>query len=399
MQTRWTQLVAVVFGLSLLLVSTPSHSGAATVFQIDQQRTSDFSGLGIPMSPDELQALVAPIALYPDPLVGQVLAGATYPDQIVAAEDFVAHKGLAGHALMEAVALQPWDPSVKALTEFPVVLNTMAANLAWTSQLGESYHDQQTELMSTIQGLRAKAMAAGNLKSGPQLRVNQPTPDIVALQPANPQVLYLPLYNPALVYGIKLQTPGYSSPNTPADAAVSFGEGVAAGALTSGGCCDWGSSSWNCNWYHGVAYFHDYPYNGNNAWHGSYYGGYNYYGNHTYHTHYDYNHPYTAFQGAASHGSQTTASDIAPDERGSAKVDSFDISSGGWLSTAELRGWGPGSTGGMTTVFSSWADHANSSSFANVGWGDRVASYRGWLFHTAGGGGGWGRGGRLEGAH
>ena len=349
------------------------------------------------MSGDQLQQLVAPIALYPDSLVAQILAASTYPTQIVEAGRWLqANSNLQGQALADAVNQQPWDPSVKALTEFPPVLAVMAANPAWTSQLGESYHNQQADMMSAIQALRGKAVAAGHLQSGPQLRVNQPTPDIVAIQPGNPQVLYLPLYNPELIYGVKLQTPGYSSSDMPKDATMSFGAGIAAGALTAGCCSDWGSSAWNCNWYHGVAYFHDYPYNGNKAWHGSYYGGYNYYGNHTYHTSYDYNHPYTAFQGAASRGGHASPSDLAPDER-DAKTGSLDISAGGWTGTAELRGWAE-SGGGPSTVFSSWAEHSKTSTFGIVGWGERASSFRGWLIH-GGSGGGWGTGGRLEGNH
>src|SRR5271165_1686735 len=295
MRTRYQELLSAIVCLSVVLASGPLDSGAA-IFQSATRRSSDYSGQGLPLTDQELQALVAPIALYPDPLVGQILAGATYPDQIVTANDFVQHKGLSGHTLMEAVALQPWDPSVKALTEFPTVLSMMTVNLAWTSQLGESYHNQQSELMAAIQALRNKAVANGNLASGPQLRVNQPTPDIVALQPGNPQVLYLPQYNPSLIFGTPLQTPYFRSANTSNNKEITFGTGVAAGALTAGGCCDWGAANWTCNWYHGVAYFRDYPFNGNNAWHGAYYGGQNYYGNHTYHTSYDYSHPYTAFQ-------------------------------------------------------------------------------------------------------
>ncbi len=390
MRIRYPQLLPALLCFVLMLVSTPLESGAAAIFQSSAQRTSDYSGQGLPLAPEQLQSLVAPIALYPDPLVAQILGGATYPDQVVAANDFVQHKGLAGHALMEAVTLEPWDPSVKALTEFPTVLSTLAVNLAWTSQLGESYHNQQSDLMAAIQALRAKAVAAGHLQSGPQLRVNQPTPDIIVLQPANPQVIYLPLYNPALVYGAPVPTPGYRSAETPNTAEITFGGGVAAGALTAGGCCDWGSSNWTCNWYHGVAYFHDYPFNGNNAWQGSYYGGYNYYGNHTYRTSYDYSHPYTAFQRGGSQGDTSSGEE-------SKKANPYDAISGGWTNLEDLRGWGASDAGAPTTVFSSWGK-GSSSLFATGGWGERAASFRGWQ-HTPGFGGGWGTGGSLEGAH
>ena len=341
MQIRRSPLLAAFFCAALVLAATPLDSGAA-IFQSATRRTSDYSGQGLPLSAPELQSLVAPIALYPDPLVGMVLAGATYPDQIVVANDLVQHKGLAGHTLMEAVNQEPWDPSVKALTEFPTVLSNMTVNLAWTSQLGEAYHNQQTDLMAAIQALRAKAVTAGNLASGPQLRVNQPTPDIVALQPANPQVIYEPLYNTAKVFGAPVSTPNYNSSYNASTGEITFGGGVAAGALTAG-CCDWGAANWTCNWYHGVAYFHDYPYNGNNAWHGAYYGGYNYYGNHPYHTSYDYSHPYTAFQGAGSQGRTAAGRETG------GKGNAFDQSSGGWSGLDDLRGWGDADTGAAIT--------------------------------------------------
>ncbi len=120
----------------------------------------------MPLTADELQQLAAPIALYPDSLVAQVLAAATFPDQIAAAEGWYQyHSNLTGSALMAAVDQQPWDPAVKALTQFPSVLANLATNLTWTSSLGEAYHTQSADVMAAIQVLRAKAYAAGNLKS------------------------------------------------------------------------------------------------------------------------------------------------------------------------------------------------------------------------------------------
>ena len=127
-----------------------------------------------PRSAAELQALVAPIALYPDSLVAQVLAASTFPDQVAIADYWLQqNSGLAGQALMKQVDKQSWDPSVKALTEFPSVLGDLAKNLTWTSSLGEAYHNQAPEVMAAVQTLRAKAKAAGNLKSRPQMTVVQ----------------------------------------------------------------------------------------------------------------------------------------------------------------------------------------------------------------------------------
>src|SRR5208337_4856725 len=120
-----------------------------------------YSGQGTPQTAAELQSLVAPIALYPDALVAQILNAATYPDQVAVADNWMQqNKDLTGSALGTAVNGQTWDPSVKALTQFPSVLNNMAQNMAWTSQLGEAYHNQQAQVMSAIQTLRAQAKSA-----------------------------------------------------------------------------------------------------------------------------------------------------------------------------------------------------------------------------------------------
>src|SRR5580698_3002176 len=127
-----------------------------------------------PQSSDDLDALVAPIALYPDALVAQIFGAATYPDQVAIADYWVGqNKSLAPAAFAQAVDQQTWDPSVKALTQFPTVLHDLATNLAWTSNLGQAFHDQQANVMDAVQAMRAKAQAAGNLKSTPQVTVVQ----------------------------------------------------------------------------------------------------------------------------------------------------------------------------------------------------------------------------------
>jgi hypothetical protein len=241
--------------------------------QAQQADSGGYSGQGAPLSAEELQQLTAPIALYPDALVAQVLAASTFPDQVAAAAGWLQQNGkLSGSTLLQAVDQQPWDPSVKALTQFPSVLANMATNLSWTSSLGEAYHTQSADVMSAVQFLRAKALAAGNLKSGPQLKVVQQSPQIIVIQPADPQVVYVPVYNYAVVYGYPYVTPAYVAPPIAAGAVVAFGVGVAIGAMMSSHYA-WGYSSWNCGWhgtttvvYRGGAYY------GNNAWHGGYYG-------------------------------------------------------------------------------------------------------------------------------
>ncbi len=156
---------------------------------------------------------------------------------------------------MQAVNAQPWDPSVKALTQFPSVLDNLAKNLSWTSSLGEAYATQSAEVMSAIQVLRAKALAAGNLKSGSQIVVVQQSPQTIVIQSANPQVVYVPVYNPAVVYGYPYVTPGYSTAAVVTTGVLAFGAGIAVGAMMSSGCCGWGYSSWNCGWHGGTVVY------------------------------------------------------------------------------------------------------------------------------------------------
>src|SRR5271167_3114866 len=240
-----------------------------------QMGASVYSGQGAPLTAPELQALVAPIALYPDALVAQVLSASSFPDQVAYAENGIQmNPELTGQTLMVAVNAQSWEPSVKALSQFPSVLANMAKNLSWTSSLGEAYSTQAADVMIAVQALRAKAYAAGNLVSGTQLSVVQQSPQVIVIQPVNPAVVYVPVYNPAVVYGYPYVVPAYVAPPPPPSAAataiVAFGVGVAVGAMMSSGCCAWGYSSWGCSTtavvYHGSAYY------GNTAYHGGYYG-------------------------------------------------------------------------------------------------------------------------------
>jgi len=153
------------------------------------------------MTPEQLQQLVAPIALYPDSLVAQALAASTFPEQIVQAERWVqANPVLKGDALAQAVNQQAWDPSVKALTAFPSVLGNMDKNLSWTSSLGDAYFNQQQDVMDAVQTMRQRAQGAGNLKSTAQQTVTEQDSSIV-IQPADAQIVYVPAYDPWMVYG------------------------------------------------------------------------------------------------------------------------------------------------------------------------------------------------------
>jgi uncharacterized membrane protein YgcG len=229
-----------------------------------------------PQTPEQLQQLVAPIALYPDSLVAQVLAGSTFPAQIVEADRWVQdHSDLKGDALAQAVDQQSWDPSVKALTAFPTVLANMDKNLSWTSSLGDAYYNQQQDVMDAVQVMRQKAQQTGNLKSTQQQTVEQQGSTIV-IQPADPQIVYVPAYDPWLVYGYPItpwpywyEYPGiwYGGPY------LSFGVGFGIGFYGGYG---WGWHNWGTDWHgHNVVYNHNTYYSRSNT----FYNRNNYYRN------------------------------------------------------------------------------------------------------------------------
>ena len=243
-----------------------------------------------PLPADQLNALVAPIALYPDALVAQVLAAAAFPEEVSAADEWVhQNSNLTGSVLAQAVDQQSWDPSVKALTQFSSVLDNLAKNLSWTSSLGEAYHFQQSDVMAAVQAMRAKAQAAGALQSSSQINVTQPAPNTIVIQPANPQVIYVPQYNPAIVYGAPLVVPFYTPPVAFAAASVTFGSGISIGAFFGGGGVvaggvvggfGWGFHAWNINWgccggggNTTIVYNHN-TYINNRTWNNNHYNGY-----------------------------------------------------------------------------------------------------------------------------
>ena len=162
------------------------------------------------MTAETLQQLVAPIALYPDELIAQVLAAATYPTEIVEANRWLQqNSSLKDAQLADAVDKQPWDPSVKALTQFPSVLANMDKNLSWTSALGDAYFNQSQDVLNAVQVMRKRAQNAGTLKTTAPQTVTTKDQTII-IEPANPEVVYLPEYDPWVVYGPPLLAyPGY----------------------------------------------------------------------------------------------------------------------------------------------------------------------------------------------
>jgi len=206
-------------------------------------------------TPEQLQRLVAPIALYPDSLVAQILAASTFPEEVVEADRWVqAHPDLKGEALGQAVDPQPWDPSVKALAAFPSVLGNMDKNLSWTSSLGDAYYNQQQDVMDAVQVMRHKAQAAGALKTTPQEVVQEEGPDI-DIEPAAPDVVYVPAYDPWLVYGYPIVAwPGwYPYPGIWFGGPyLSFGIGFGIGWFGGFG---WGWGHWGFDWHNHYAIY------------------------------------------------------------------------------------------------------------------------------------------------
>ncbi len=202
---------------------------------------------------DQLDSLVAPIALYPDPLLSQTLIASTYPLEVVQLQQWLAqHKDLKDKALVAAVEKQDWDPTIQGLAALPDVVKQLADNIKWTTDLGNAFLAQQNDVMDAVQRMRKKAQSNGNLKSSEQQKVETKTVEsqqVIVIEQANPQVVYVPSYNPTVVYGapiypyppIYYPPPGYYA----AGMAISFGVGIAMGAAWGGGwCC---GSSWGGN--------------------------------------------------------------------------------------------------------------------------------------------------------
>ncbi len=212
-----------------------------------------------PMSADELGRLIAPIALYPDALVAQVLAASTYPSQVVEADRWVQAQGnIPADQLAAQANAQSWDPSVKALVAFPSVLAQMDKNIRWTTDLGNAYYNQPQDVMAAVQTMRGRAQAAGTLHSTPQ-QVVQDDGGAIVIEPADPEVVYVPSYNPWAVYGAPIGIfPGYYY-GPPAGVyfgtglAIGFGIGIGIGVYSGWG---WGYHHWHPDW-RDRAVFHD----------------------------------------------------------------------------------------------------------------------------------------------
>src|SRR5579864_4825812 len=205
---------------------------------------------GGPMSSGQLEQLVAPIALYPDPLVAQILAASTYPPQVAEADRWRQEQGYASPDQIAAGAdVQSWDPSIKALTAFPHVLAQMDRNLQWTTDLGNAYYNQPLDVFEAVQVMRRRAQAAGTLQNTPQQTVHYDQ-DYIQLMPVNPQVVYVPTYNPWTVYGEQVSPyPGFSLLGAVesflGSSPINYGFGIVMSAFSH---TPWGWLAWGLNW-------------------------------------------------------------------------------------------------------------------------------------------------------
>ena len=226
------------------------------------------------LKPEELEQVLAAIALYPDPLISQILMASTYPLEVVQADRWAKQNAsLKGDAVTAALEKQDWDPSVKSLVAFPQVLTMMSEKLDWTQKLGDAFLADEKKVLDTIQRLRAKAQAAGNLKTTKEQTVIVEE-KIIKIEPANPQVIYVPTYNPTVVYGswpYPAYPPyAYYPPGYVASSMMWFGAGMAMGAAFSGA---WGYGWGDCDYNGGkvkIDNSKNFNFSGNNIDRGKY---------------------------------------------------------------------------------------------------------------------------------
>ena len=247
-----TRVTAVV--CAALLIPSNVIPAALPLSQAATPTTSSAEKL----SNDQLDSLVAPIALYPDPLLAQTLAASTYALEIIQLQQWMARNpSLKGQALAAAVEKEDWDPAVQGLAALPDVVKRLGDDIKWTNDLGNAFLAQQSDVMDAVQRMRKKASDTGNLKTTEQQKVTTQvvqTKEVIVIQQANPQVIYVPAYNPVVVYGppvypyppIYYPPPGYYA----AGVAIGFGVGIAMGAFWGGGWGygpRWGYGSVNIN--------------------------------------------------------------------------------------------------------------------------------------------------------
>src|SRR5437899_10259864 len=257
-------------GIAIAGVTLLSAGSSAALAQQAESQVMTTTEEAPKLPNGELDSLVAPIALYPDPLLAQTLAASTYPLEVIQLQQWMdRNKNLQGKALADAVAKQPWDPSVQSLVEFPDVVQRMAGNVQWTTDLGNAFLAQQSDVMGAVQRMRAKAQGTGNLKTSAQQVVQTETvpsgKQVITVEPAQPDVVYVPSYDPQVVYGAAPPAYPYypyTYPGYVPGTALAWGAGIALGAAAWG---SWGGHWGDCDWNGGnVKINNNYNYNKNN---------------------------------------------------------------------------------------------------------------------------------------
>src|SRR5215470_16769789 len=245
-----SRLALIIRNCTALLCALLLAPGEAVLSAHSQTAAPSTQTAAAKIPPDQLDSLVAPIALYPDPLLAQTLAASTYPLEIIQLQQWLEkNKNLKDKALADAAAKEPWDPSIQGLAALPDVVKRLADDIRWTTDLGNAFLAQQADVMEAVQRMRKKAQDKGALKSSEQQKVETQVVEkksVFVIEPASPEVIYVPSYDPVVVYGppiypyppIYYPPPGYYA----AGLAISFGVGIMMGAFWSGG---WG---WGCGW-------------------------------------------------------------------------------------------------------------------------------------------------------
>jgi hypothetical protein len=250
------QMRAITLAAVVCTALVAERGPAARAQSAAQQPAAKADAPAAPLPPDQLDSLVAPIALYPDPLLSQTLVASTYPLEIIQLQQWLEkNKNLKDKALTDAALKQPWDASIQAMVVLPDVVKRLADDIQWTADLGNAFLAQQSDVMDAVQRMRKKAQGTGALASNQQQKVETQVVEnktVIVVQPASPDIVYVPAYSPVVVYGPPIYPyppiyypyyPPYSTGAIVASSMISFGVGVAVGAAWGGG--GWG---WGCGW-------------------------------------------------------------------------------------------------------------------------------------------------------
>lgn len=246
--------IAIITTLCVVLFTPGKQAVAQAPSPSETAATTEADAPKIPN--DQLDSLVAPIALYPDPLLAQTLAAATYPLEIIQLKQWMdKNKNLKGTALTDAVAKQPWDPSIQSMAALPDVVGRLAANIQWTADLGNAFLAQQQDVMDAVQRMRSKAQSKGTLKTSKEQVVQSKTvennKEVIVIEQANPETVYVPSYDPTVIYGPPAYPYyPYTYPGYYPGMGLAFGTGILIGAGIANnwwGNCNWGGGDININ--------------------------------------------------------------------------------------------------------------------------------------------------------